>query len=205
MTLEERRDLHAMLRESQTTVDELDREVREQREALDELVANEVGLRKKLDRARSERATYRASAERLQKDVRALEKAKLAAEAAATGREQNALVHIPGAKLSSHGGADTDAIVRGAEAAGQRHAKEIRGMCMQLEWMQARCERESQLRADAAFAKRYLLLELQIRDTWYVYFLCSFFFPGSMFRKTPLLLLLHFLLLLWRLRYHKQY
>ncbi|KAL1876366.1 hypothetical protein VTK73DRAFT_9435 [Phialemonium thermophilum] len=172
MSLGERRDLHAMLRESQTVADKLDREVREQREAIEELVANETNLRKKLDRARSERAAYRASAEKLQRDIKALKVAKAAATT--NGHDNNnALVRLPEQQLSApslkamqHNGgvADTDAIIRAAEAAEQRHAKEIRGMCMQLEWMQARWQRESQLRADAAYAKRYLLLELQVRD-----------------------------------------
>jgi chromosome segregation ATPase len=184
MSLEERRDLHAMLRESQTAADKLDREVREQREALEELMANDSNMRKKLERARSERAAYRASAEKLQRDVKALKSAKQAAEAAAAATDAEwELVHVPRAKQRHGGGgggvADTDAIIRAAEAAEQRHAKEIRGMCMQLEWMQARWERESRLRADAAYAKRYLLLELQVRDTWLV------FDPPCSYRHDP--------------------
>jgi hypothetical protein len=143
-----------MLRESQTAADKLDRQVREQREALEELAANEASLRKKLERARSERAVYRASAERLQRDVKTLD-------------QDRAVVPVAAA-------ANTDAIVRAAAVAEQRHVKEIRGMCMQMEWLQARCDRETRLRADAAYAKRYLLLELQVRDAWYVYTLCIF-------------------------------
>jgi hypothetical protein len=146
--------------------DKLDREVREQREALDELMAVEMSLRKKLDRARSERAAYRASAEKLQKDVKTLkaEKDKIDAELA-TARE-TALVPT----ASRKGGVDTDAIIRAAEAAERRHEKEIRGMVMQMEWLKACWDREAKLRSDAAFAKRYLLLEVQIRDAWYVAF-----------------------------------
>lgn len=170
MSSEERRDLHAMLRESQITADKLDREVREQREALDELVAVELALRKKLDRARSERAAYRASAERLQKDVRTLqaEKDKAAAEAG----EQLALVRRSNsssvASSSGAGSVNMGAIVRAHEEERKRHEKEIRGMVMQMEWLKACWDRELKLRKDAAFAKKYLLLEVQIRDDWYV-------------------------------------
>jgi hypothetical protein len=39
---------------------------------------------------------------------------------------------------------------------------------MQMEWMKACWDREAKLRSDAAFAKRYLQLEVKIRDAWYV-------------------------------------
>ncbi|KAK4216362.1 myosin-7 [Rhypophila decipiens] len=171
MSLEERRDLHKMLRESQLATDKLDRQVREQREALEELMTLEMALRKKLDRARSERAAYRASAERLQRDVKALktEKDKAVAEASAAvaaAEEERALANsqkeLVKTRLSN--GVDTDAIIRAAEAAERRHEKEIRGLVMQLEWLKACWDREIKLRNDAAFAKRYLLLEVQMRD-----------------------------------------
>ncbi|KAK1826848.1 myosin-7 [Podospora conica] len=165
MSAEERRDLHAMLRDSQITADKLDREVREQREALDELMVVELALRKKLDRARSERAAYRASAERLQKDVKTLkaEKDKAVAEAG----EQLALVRQANSSSvasSSAGSVNMGAIVRAHEEERKRHEKEIRGMVMQMEWLKACWDRELKLRKDAAFAKKYLLLEVQIRD-----------------------------------------
>ncbi|SPQ25852.1 7a0ea0a1-12f5-4c30-84f1-047378809f9d [Thermothielavioides terrestris] len=169
MTLEERRDLHQMLRESQVTADKLDRELREHREALEELMGIESSLRKKLERARSERAAYRASAEKLQKDFKklqiekdkALAEAASAAAAAVATSEQGVLAR---ASKSGKGGADTDAIIRAAEAAEKRHEKEIRGMVMQMEWLKACWDRESRLRKDAAYAKQYLMMEVQIRD-----------------------------------------
>lgn len=177
MTLEERRDLHNMLRESQLAADKLDREVREQRVALEELMAVEMALHKKLDRARSERAAYRASAEKLQRVAKTMqaEKDKAVAEAAsavaaaAAANEERALVQLPrdGTLIKSsldNRLVDTDAIIRAAEAAERRHEKEIRGMVMQMEWLKACWDREAKLRSDAAFAKRYLQLEVKVRD-----------------------------------------
>ena len=171
MSLEERRDLHQMLRESQLAADKLDRELREHREALGELMAVDSSLRKKLERARSERAAYRAGAEKLQKDFKKLkaEKDKAVAEAAsaaASANEERALVRA--SKSGLRNGVDTDAIIRAAEAAERRHEKEIRGMVMQMEWLKACWDREARLRSDASFAKQYLLMEVQIRDAWYV-------------------------------------
>ncbi|KAK4240763.1 hypothetical protein C8A03DRAFT_12933 [Achaetomium macrosporum] len=171
MAAEERRDLHKMLRESQLEADKLDRELRQHREALEELMGVESTLRKKLERARSERAAYRASAEKLQKDFKKLEAAKdkalaeaeaaTAAAAAAAANGDRDLVHV--SRASKHG-VDTDAIIRAAEAAEKRHEKEIRGMVMQLEWLKACWDREARLRNDVAYAKRYLMMEVQIRD-----------------------------------------
>ncbi|KAK4146615.1 uncharacterized protein C8A04DRAFT_25532 [Dichotomopilus funicola] len=169
MPLEERRDLHQMLRESQLTADKLDRELRDHREALEELVGVETTLRKKLERARSERAAYRASAEKLHKDFKRLktEKDRAVAEAAeaAAANEERALV-VRASKMSKSGGhgVDTDAIIRAAEAAEKRHEKEIRGMVMQMEWLKACWDREAKLRSDAAYAKQYLMMQLQVRD-----------------------------------------
>lgn len=169
---EERRDLHAMLRDSQLAADKLDREVRELHEALEEHAAGEASLKRKLEKARSEKAAYRASAEKLQRDVKALETAKAAAEAAAAeAADAKALVRVP-RSYDNTGDVtvDTDAIIRAAEAAERRHQLELRGMCMQLEVLKARWERENRLRIDAAFAKRYLLLQIEVRDAWYVFY-----------------------------------
>lgn len=58
----------------------------------------------------------------------------------------------------------TETIVRAAEAAENRHIKQMRAMCTQMEWMQARWERELRMRDDAAFAKQFLISEMNIKD-----------------------------------------
>ncbi|KAK7745987.1 hypothetical protein SLS53_002708 [Cytospora paraplurivora] len=222
MTREERHDLYTILRKTQIDADALEREVREHKEALDELVAIEKALRVKLDRARSERAQYRSDVEQLQREMKHIKRSKNEAEkmaeaartAASVARARVTVASISSAPLPSRKGKErevgehprvieledgedddnaelglandenaarvihfrddndtqvhTDAIVRAAEAAEHRHTKQMRGMCMQMEWMQARWERELRMRDDAAFAKKYLLLELDVRDTWYV-------------------------------------
>ncbi|KAJ4414789.1 hypothetical protein N0V82_007704 [Gnomoniopsis sp. IMI 355080] len=58
----------------------------------------------------------------------------------------------------------TDTIVRAAEAAERQHLKQMRSMAVQMEWMQARWQRELRLRDDAAFAKQFLISEMNIKD-----------------------------------------
>ncbi|KKY30437.1 putative tropomyosin-1 alpha chain [Diaporthe ampelina] len=217
MTREERHDLYSILRKTQIDAEALEREVREHKEALDELVTLEKTLRVKLDRARSERAQYRSDVEKLQRDMKHLKKGKDEAEKTAEAAKAAAAVARARATVSSVSSSSrwkgkakegsepvlravepeegddedsaaeaanddnaarvihfrddndtqvhTDAIVRAAEAAEHRHVKQMRGMTMQMEWMQARWERELRMRDDAAFAKKYLQLELSARDT----------------------------------------
>lgn len=161
------------LRESQVEVENLERDINEQQELINNLVASEAVLRSKLERARTERAAYRMSLEKMQSDIQHLKK-----EAAA------------GALKLSHryGYADNEAldtIVRASEGAQVRHKKELRGMMLQMEWMQARWEREVSLRSDAAYAKKFLQLQLNITHAWYVY---TFPLPYQLTSKNNILL-----------------
>lgn len=67
----------------------------------------------------------------------------------------------------------TDTIVRAAEMAERQHVKQMRSMAVQMEWMQARWERELRMRDDAAFAKQFLLSEMSIKDRGYVACSCG--------------------------------
>jgi len=180
-TRERRKDLHALLRKTQVEAEALEREAHELREALDEVRSVEEALRAKLDRARAERAGFRADAERLQREVASLRASRPAAvaEGAETTdivlRQPGVVAVMSGANgagsgttaVVTGGGEGMDALVRGAEEQRLRHHKELRALAMQIEWMQARWEREAKLRQDAAFAKRYLSLELEMRLAWY--------------------------------------
>lgn len=59
-------------------------------------------------------------------------------------------------------------------------------MMLQMEWMQARWEREASLRSDAAYAKKFLQLQLNIADAWYVY---TFPLPCQLTSKHNILLI----------------
>jgi hypothetical protein len=137
------------LRKSQTEIANLEHDVRQQQEMLDALVASEASLRRKLERARSERAEYRLTAEKLQKQLR---KATKFAQAPQAEDAREAI----------------ETVVRAAEGAETRHKKELRGAIVQMEWMQKRWEREASLRSDAAYAKKFLQLQLDVANAWYV-------------------------------------
>ena len=64
--------------------------------------------------------------------------------------------------------------------------KELRGLVMQIEWLRAKCRREESLRADAAYAKRFMMLQIDLFGAWSVSFLFPFPFFLSMRKYTML-------------------
>lgn len=166
------------LRKSRAEMENLEHDVRQQQELIDSLAASEASLRRKLERARSERAAFRLSAEKLQKD---LERARAsAAKAAALNKDARSESPAQRQAMARLDTADQalETVIRAAEGAEERHNKELRGMVMQMEWMQARWKREASLRADAAYAKKFIQLQLDIANAWYVSLLPSFNCPS---------------------------
>ncbi|KAF4470850.1 myosin heavy chain [Fusarium albosuccineum] len=150
------------LRKNQAEMENLEHDVRQQQELIDNLVASEASLRRKLERARSERAAFRMSAEKLQKDLERIKASAVAAKAESSERRRSS----DRMTLETIEGADQalETVIRAAESAEERHKKELRGMVMQMEWMQARFQREASLRADAAYAKKFLQLQLDVAN-----------------------------------------
>ncbi|EPE03377.1 microtubule associated protein [Ophiostoma piceae UAMH 11346] len=166
---EERSNLHAMLRKTQVEAEALEHDLREHRAALEEAVQSEETLRAKLERARSERATFRADAEQLQHEIAALQETANKTRAAlhygtntdAPNTTREIVLAAAAGRQASH--ADTDALVRAAEEQSIRHRKELRGLGMQIGWMQARWEREAHLRNGAVLGKQLVSQDLEMR------------------------------------------
>lgn len=81
------------------------------------------------------------------------------------------------------GSVDIDVIIRVVEVVERRYEKEIRGMVMQMEWFKVCWDWEVKLRKDVVFVKKYLFLEVQIRDVWYVFFLFVFLLMNNVNNK----------------------
>ncbi|KAG6040242.1 hypothetical protein E4U41_001117 [Claviceps citrina] len=155
------------LRRSQAEVENLESDVRQQQEVIDGLAATEAALRRKLERARSERAAFRLSAEKLQRDLQMLLRSSSNDGRAAVGHRDgrtDSPTARPDNKCQASENQALDTIVRAAEGAEERHKKEVKGMVTQMEWMQARWEREALLRCDVAFAKKFVQLQLDVAN-----------------------------------------
>lgn len=142
------------LRKSQAEIENLEHDIVQQQKIIEGLSVSEATLRRKLERARSERATYRSNSDKLHRQIQRLQ----------TGVEHRRLVAANGE--AEHA---LETVVRAADSAQERHSKEVRGMVMQMEWMQKRWEREASLRCDAAFAKNFVQLQLNVANAWYVF------------------------------------
>ncbi|KAL7905697.1 hypothetical protein GGI35DRAFT_471571 [Trichoderma velutinum] len=136
------------LRMSQAELESLEHDVLQQEKLIENLVASEAALRLKLERTRSERAAYRVSAEKLQKDLQILKK-----EAQEVQRQRH-----------HRGGADEvlNTIVRAAENTEAQHRQKSGDMMLQMEFMHARWEREAALRKDVSYAKKFVQLQLDV-------------------------------------------
>lgn len=153
------------LRKSQAEIENLEHDVRQQQELIDGLAATEAALRRKLERARSERAAFRMSAEKLQRDIQLLQ---VSSGPVLNHNNRHGITkQHQGSHDANNFGYET--LVRAAEGAEERHKKELKGMVMQMEWMQARWEREASLRSDAAYAKKFIQLQLDVANAWLVY------------------------------------
>ncbi|OAQ66608.1 microtubule associated domain-containing protein [Pochonia chlamydosporia 170] len=148
------------LRKSQAEVENLEHDIRQQQELIDALAATESLLRRKLERARSERAAFRMTAEKLQRDIQLLQVSS-GPVPSQYDRHAGKIQHHHIKNADNHA---FETLVRAAEGAEERHNKELKGMVMQMEWMQARWEREASLRSDAAYAKKFIQLQLDVAN-----------------------------------------
>jgi chromosome segregation ATPase len=163
----ERHDLHEMLRETQVQADKLELAVQTRDASLAALTTTESSLRAQLKRIREERTAQKERASRAMSELEALEKEFRGAK---RGWEAERVGLTRGVRF-----ANSSSLLEGGAEAEVRHGKELRGLAMQIEWLRARCRREEGLRADAAYAKRFMLLQVELFGAWYVYF--PFFFP----------------------------
>ncbi|OBT49005.1 hypothetical protein VE00_00016 [Pseudogymnoascus sp. WSF 3629] len=150
----ERHDLHEMLRETQVQADKLELAVQTRDASLAALTTTESSLRAQLKRIREERTAQKERASRTMSELEALEKEFRGAK---RGWEAERVGLTRGVRF-----ANSSSLLEGGAEAEVRHGKELRGLAMQIEWLRARCRREEGLRADAAYAKRFMLLQVEL-------------------------------------------
>jgi chromosome segregation ATPase len=170
----ERRDLHEMLRETQVQAETLEFIVKERESTIAAITATESELRSHLKRVRDERMTYRSQAgtayEQLHKLETQFRESRQTWEAEKKTLSQG--VRFANMSLSVNDGSEIIFLRHEVEEREKRHVKELRGLSMQIDWMRARCKREEMFRASAAYAKRYMGLQIDMFEAWYVVIFC---------------------------------
>jgi chromosome segregation ATPase len=171
----ERRDLHDMLRETQVQAESLEIAVEEREKTIATITAAESQLRVQLKRVREERGLHKSKALSAHKQLQDLEKDfQKAKDSWETEKKTLSRgVRFPNMSLSVNDESEIIALRQEAEERNKIHVKELRGMSMQIEWLRARCRREENFRAAAAYAKKYMRLQIDMFEAWYASLLSS--------------------------------
>lgn len=169
----ERKDLHEMLRESQMQAEALDLLLQERDSVVAGLMSTETELRAQLKLMREELTQLRSKIspeqeqiEQLQQKFRiAKEKWELERKNLTRGvRFANMSLSVSDESLQQK----ITSLELENEERIKKHQKELRGVGLQLEWLRAKCKREEFFRAEAAFAKRFMGLQIALFEAWLV-------------------------------------
>ena len=147
-SIEERRDLHDMLKDAKLEAEDLAVQVRERDGRISSGLAKEAELRAQLQRIRDERAAQSALAQTLSKEIESMHnKYDSFAKAGANDSmpKQALIVTTTGETY---------------EAQQRRHSAELRGLAKQIEYLGARCRREAAFRADLGYMKEYFIKQV---------------------------------------------
>ena len=164
----ERRDLHEMLRETQVQAESLEIAVEEREKTIATITAAESQLRVQLKRVREERGVHKSKALSAHRQLQDLEKdfQKAKENWEIEKKTLSRGVRFPNMSLSVNDESEIIALRQEAEERNKIHVKELRGMAMQIEWLRARCKREENFRAAAAYAKKYMGLQIDMFEAW---------------------------------------
>lgn len=176
----ERREMHEMLRETQMQVESLEIVVEENEKNIAAITAVETELRAQLQRVREERTMQRSkanvAAESLLKLERKYNKAKENWQSELRAWDERKKTWEQEKKTLTSGvrfvntsfstvADESEAIQlmkQSMEEKEKIHVKEMRGMSMQMEWLRKKWSREEHFRASAAYAKKYMQLQIDL-------------------------------------------
>lgn len=154
-SVEERKDLHDMLKDAKLEAEDLSLQIRERDVRIAAAASKETELRTQLARVRNERAAQSNLASSTAAQLSTLQSAHdtLTAQAAALQARQRS-VRFPGKSSVAASSLAHDPAPDSTKLT-IRHAAELRGLAKQIEYLSARLRREESFRADLAFVKRY--------------------------------------------------
>ncbi|KAJ5046493.1 uncharacterized protein L3040_003736 [Drepanopeziza brunnea f. sp. 'multigermtubi'] len=169
----ERRDLHEMLRETQLQAESLEIDVQQRDEKIAAITSAERDLRAQLKRVREERAQHQSKAAAAQEQLQNLERKHRKAkenwlqEKDIWDQEKKVLtkgVRFVNTSLSTNPADEAvlENMQKTFEQKERLHQKVVRGLSMQLDYAKAKCAREEAFREEAAYAKRYMALQIAL-------------------------------------------
>ncbi|CCU75774.1 hypothetical protein similar to calmodulin-binding coil-coil protein [Blumeria hordei DH14] len=164
----ERKDLHEMLRESQAQVEALDIRARKQVNALAALTTSQKELKSQLKQAYEERMQWHKQATAYQEQLEEVQRRFQDAQKTWVMERKNLNRVVRFANVSPALSSDSSllALTSKYEAREHHHVKEMRGISLQLQWANAKYRREEFFRAEAAFAKRFMAMQIALYEAW---------------------------------------
>jgi len=163
--VEERKDLHEMLKDAKLRAEDLALQVLERDSRTENLATKEAELRAQLKRVREERATQSARADDIAKELDILQKShdQHIEELRALQALQRQ-VRFPKSSLTASTTNVSTVLPKpeDLEKAEKRHAAELRGLVRQIEYMGARCRREEAFRQDLGYVKAYFFKQVEM-------------------------------------------
>ena len=169
--VEERKDLHEMLKDAKLQAEDLENQVAARDTSLISATSREKDLRAQLRGVREERNLQTKKSGALTTELENLQSRyeKAVDNFSCRQREwederkaMNSRVRFPNMSLSSlHDARDVD-----VEKLERRHNLEMKGVGRQIQWLRARLAREQGFRSGLAYEKRYLSLQIQMYQAW---------------------------------------
>ena len=178
---EERKDLHDMLKDAKLEAEDLQIQISDRETRIQSSLSKEKDLRTQLRRVREERTLATQKSTALSDELDNLQhRYESAIDDFATSqqnweKERKAMVsrvRFPNTSISSvHAGGDsTELKLLGIEMQEKekRHQGELKGLAKQIQWLRARCKREEGFRFGLAYEKKFLMMQIEMFEAWYV-------------------------------------
>ena len=180
---EERKHLHELLKDSKVDAEELQLQVSDREARIESASIREKDLRSQLQRVRDDRTHQTKKCSVLVTELEVLQRRyedavdSRARQHQEWEEERKAIVsrvRFPNMSVSSiHAGHGESTELKQLELEIQekerRHQGELRGLAKQIQWMRARCTREEGFRAGLTYEKKFLMLQIEMFNAWYVF------------------------------------
>lgn len=177
LVIQERQELHEILRETQLQVETLSIVVKDREKKISALASSEDNLRTQIKRIRGERSEHKSAAIAASDQVVSLKQKYKKAQQTWESEKRNLTkgVRFPHQSISVND--ESQLLVTLKQEWDQKahtHVKEMRGMNMQVEWLMAKIARMENFRSQAAYAKKFMSLQIEAFEAWYVLYSGSF-------------------------------
>ena len=175
--VEERKDLHEMLKDAKLTAEDLQVQITAREAQLTASSNREKDLRAQIKRVREERKKYAETATALSTELENLQSRyeravnNLSRQQRKWEEERKALtshVRFANTSMSTVHADDTQ-----HQALINQHATELTGLAKQIHWLRAKCEREECFRWGLVFEKKYMQKQIRMFELWYANILSS--------------------------------